>query len=253
MPVNNQNRGIGQSDQSASSWKLDGTGQSGQQRGGNSNGGYSATGEISDSMQQGSTLMASKEVQYGLGGLIDVIKMSDKDLSDLALGVDLLTLGLNLNSQDSLYSIFSSPFTDQPYSVDAQYTIPQCYLMHPPSLKSDHLSKFHLETLFYMFFTSPHDVKQACAAQELYRREWRYHGELRIWLKARRPQELMQGHPSVQFQYFDVNSWEARLFTSSYRGNIVNGLLSEEEVKVHPGKAQQPQQHSKPQPKEGNK
>ena len=83
--------------------------------------------------------------QYGLGGLIDVIKMSDRDLSDLALGVDLLTLGLNLNSQDCLYAMFNSPFTDQSSPVDTQHTIPQCYLMHPPSLKPDHLSKFDLQ------------------------------------------------------------------------------------------------------------
>ena len=63
-------------------------------------------------------------------------------------------------------------------------------------------------------------------------REWRYHGELRLWLKVRSPQELMQGNPNIQFVYFDVSAWEARVFTSPYRGNIANGLLNEEEVRV---------------------
>lgn len=58
-----------------------------------------------------------------------------------------------------------------------------CYYNQPPMLKTTHLSKFHLETLFYIFYSMPKDVLQAYAAQELYSREWRYHGELKLWLK----------------------------------------------------------------------
>jgi len=58
-----------------------------------------------------------------------------------------------------------------------------CYYNQPPVLKMTHLSKFHLETLFYIFYSMPKDVLQAYAAQELYAREWRYHGELKLWLK----------------------------------------------------------------------
>jgi CCR4-NOT transcription complex subunit 2 len=174
----------------------------------------------------------SKEIMYGLLGLLQMQK-SDKDLNTLAAGVDLLTLGLNLNSPDPLYSLFASPFTDQPTSVDPQYVIPQCYLMHghAPQLRIDHFQKYKLETLFYMFYTAPHDLKQAYSAQELYRREWRYHGELMIWIKPRSAQELMVGHPTVPFLYFDVAAWEARLFSSS-RGDLLLGLLSEEDVRV---------------------
>lgn len=89
-----------------------------------------------------------------------------------------------------------------------------------------------METLFYLFYSMPKDLLQACAAQELYRREWRYHGELRLWLKVRSQQELMQGQTNVLFMYFDVSGWEARLFTSQFRGNIATGLLTEEEVRV---------------------
>ena len=78
----------------------------------------------------------------------------------------------------------------------------------------------------------PKDLLQACAAQELYRREWRYHGELRLWLKMRSQQELLQVQPNIIFLYFDVSGWEARLFVSQYRGNIASGLLTEEEVRV---------------------
>lgn len=214
-----------------SGWKLDGQGM-GQRILGGQNFLSQREGDLSNSSGP-SQVPTTKEVQYGLGGLIEVIKMTDKDRSALALGVDLLTLGLNLNSQESLYSFFNSPFSDQPSTVvENQFNTPQCYLMHPPPLKQEHLSKYQLETLFYVFFTAPRDIKQACAAQELYRREWRYHGELMLWLKPRGPQELMLGHPNVHFQYFDVNAWEARLFTNQYRGNLASGLLSEADVRV---------------------
>jgi hypothetical protein len=42
----------------------------------------------------------------------------------------------------------------------------------------------------------------------------------------------MQGQPNVQFVYFDVSGWEARLFTSQYHGNLAAGLLTEEAVRV---------------------
>lgn len=170
--------------------------------------------------------------KYGLLGLLDVIRMTDKDLNALALGSDLTTFGLNLNSTEFLFTSFSSPYAEQTTPTEPQYNVPQCYKMHPLSLKAENMPKFLVETLFYMFYVMPRDIMQAVAAQELYRRDWRYHSELRLWLKPRSPQELLQSHPNVQFLYFDVNSWEPRLFTSSYRGNIVAGLLSEEDVKL---------------------
>jgi CCR4-NOT transcription complex subunit 2 len=104
--------------------------------------------------------------------------------------------------------------------------------MQPPALKAEHLSKFQLETVFYMFYSMPRDLLQGTAAQELYRRDWRYHAELKLWLKSRAQQELLQGQPTVQFVYFDVNAWEAKLFTTPVRGNLAAGLLSEEELRV---------------------
>jgi hypothetical protein len=98
--------------------------------------------------------------------------------------------------------------------------------MHPPSLKPEHMSKFLVETLFYMFFAMPRDAFQVSAAQELYRREWRWHAELRLWLKPRSPQEQMQSHPGVQYVYFDPSAWEARLFTNATRTPLATGFLS---------------------------
>lgn len=78
----------------------------------------------------------------------------------------------------------------------------------------------------------PKDVLQACAAQELYRREWRYHSELKIWLKQRSQQEMMQAHPTVQFVFFEPKSWETRLFNAQIRGNLSAGIVPEEEIRM---------------------
>jgi len=200
-------------------------------------GGLNISGLISNSpkttMQGGSAVGASSQsdARFGLGGLLDIMLMG-KDLNALALGTDLTGFGLNLNSGESLFPTFASPFTDQALTPDPQFHTPSCYMMHPPSLKGEHLSKFQLETLFYMFYSMPKDVLQACAAQELYRREWRFHGELKVWLKPRTPHELMQSHPSVMFVFFDVAAWETRLFTTARGPSVGQALLSEEEVRV---------------------
>jgi hypothetical protein len=101
-----------------------------------------------------------------------------------------------------------------------------CYYMQPPALKTGHLSKFQLETLFYIFYALPKDVLQAYAAQELYSREWKFHVELKLWFKRASPAE------GGQFVYFDINSWERRLFNGNMNQNITSGLLPEDDIRV---------------------
>ena len=107
--------------------------------------------------------------------------------------------------------------------------------MQPPALKTGHLSKFQLETLFYIFYALPKDVLQAYSAQELYTREWRYNGEVKTWFKrvtaADGVANLSNNSNAPQYLYFDVNSWERRLFNGNIQ-NITNGFLSEEDVRV---------------------
>jgi CCR4-NOT transcription complex subunit 2 len=109
-----------------------------------------------------------------------------------------------------------------------------CYYMQPPALKTGHLSKFQLETLFYIFYALPKDVLQAYSAQELYAREWRYHGELKLWFKRAGPADgyAPATAGSTQYLYFDINSWERRLFNGSMNQNITSGFLQEDDVRV---------------------
>ena len=149
--------------------------------------------------------------------------MSDPDKNTLSLGSDLTSLGLNLNSSDSLYNNFASPWSDKPTTLEPQYQLPMCYYMQPPALKTGHLSKFQLETLFHIFYALPCDVLQAYSAQELYARHWRYHVELKLWFR--------RSDDSSSFIYFDTGSWERRMFQGTI-SNITGGLLHEDQVKV---------------------
>ena len=97
---------------------------------------------------------------FGLLGLLSVIRLSDPDLASLALGIDLTTLGLNLNSADNLHKTFGSPWSDEPAKGDPDFNVPQCYLIKPPpSLHvrfftfNVSLSKFISETSFSFTFT----------------------------------------------------------------------------------------------------
>jgi CCR4-NOT transcription complex subunit 2 len=104
----------------------------------------------------------------------------------------------------------------------------------PPPLKQGHLHKFQLETLFYIFYAMPKDLLQAHSGQELYHREWRYHAELKLWFRRATQQDLPHLPPdraATQYIFFDINSWECRLFNGNAM-MVTSGLMSEEEVRV---------------------
>lgn len=58
--------------------------------------------------------------------------MNDPDLSSLALGIDLTTLGLNLNSPDNLHKTFGSPWSDEPVKGEPEHVVPECYYSKSP-------------------------------------------------------------------------------------------------------------------------
>ncbi len=119
--------------------------------------------------------------------------------------------------------------------ICVDFQLPACYYMQPPALKTGHLSKFQLETLFYIFYALPKDVLQAYAAQELYTREWRYHGDLKLWFKRASLNDGLTANASggaSQYLYFDINTWERRIFTNSLNQNVTIGFLSDDDVRV---------------------
>ncbi len=176
---------------------------------------------------------AKTAAKYGLMGMLDMLRANDREANILALGTDLNSLGLNLNSGDFLYPSFSSPFDEgSGQASEPKYNIPPCYIMPiSPNLKQEHITKFLIETLFYMFYSMPRDIMQVRAAVDLYRREWKYHGELKIWVRQRTPAELASSMPNAQFQFFDVTDWKEKAYTVPNRAAFVAGLLSEEDIR----------------------
>ncbi|XP_044506422.1 probable NOT transcription complex subunit VIP2 isoform X2 [Mangifera indica] len=149
---------------------------------------------------------------FGLLGLLSVIKMSDPDLTSLALGIDLTTLGLNLNASENLHKTFGSPWSDEPAKGDQEFTVPQCYYAkQPPVLHQGYFPKFSVETLFYIFYSMPKDEAQLYAGNELYNRGWMYHKDHRYWfIKAPNVEPLVKTNTYERGSYhcFDPSTFE---------------------------------------------
>ncbi|KAH7857867.1 hypothetical protein Vadar_017302 [Vaccinium darrowii] len=161
---------------------------------------------------QGVKSMQSAQAAPDSFGLLGLFRMSDPDLTSPALGIDLTTLGLNLNSTENLHKTFGSPWSDDPAKGDPEFVVPQCYYAkQPPALSQSHFLKFPMDTLFYIFYSMPKDEAQLYAANELYNRGWFYHRELRQWLtRVPNMEPLVKTNTYERGSYicFDPNTWE---------------------------------------------
>ncbi|CAF1060292.1 unnamed protein product [Didymodactylos carnosus] len=171
----------------------------------------------SGSVTSGNTLPSSTITdQYGLVGLLQIIQQAEKDpVASTLLNCDLTTLGLSkLFNQTDLYPSFISPFVDQqarPHEID--YQVPYEYQMgiqirdKLPQVKFDQLNE---DTLFFLFYLFGNDYIQISAANELYRRDWRYHKDERIWLtriKNIMPDQKFETYETGVYCVFDVPLW----------------------------------------------
>ncbi|RYR58590.1 hypothetical protein Ahy_A05g024442 [Arachis hypogaea] len=84
---------------------------------------------------------------FGLLGFLSVIRMSDPDLTSLSLGIDLTTLGLNLNSSENLQKTFGSPWSDEPAKGDPEFNVPQCYYAKHPSTLHVRFFNYAIESI----------------------------------------------------------------------------------------------------------
>ncbi|CAM1318301.1 CNOT2 (predicted) [Pycnogonum litorale] len=111
--------------------------------------------------------------QFGMVGLLTFIRAAETDpnLVTLALGSDLTTLGLNLNSPDNLYPNFGGPWAEIPCRPqDVDYHVPQEYLTNisiREKLAPVKLNRYGEDLLFYIFYTNGGDLLQIAAALEL--------------------------------------------------------------------------------------
>merc|ERR1719422_2572493 len=154
--------------------------------------------------------------QFGMIGLLTFIRAAETDpnLVSLALGADLTTLGLNLNSEVNLFPTFGGPWADTPCRPqDIDFHVPHEYLTNTAireKLAPVKLNRYKDDILFYMFYTNVGDVLQMAAAAELYNRDWRYHKEERVWITrtpGMAPSEKTTSYERGTYYFFDVNSW----------------------------------------------
>lgn len=95
---------------------------------------------------------------FGIIGLLTFIRAADSNpnLVALALGSDLKSLGLNLTSQENLYSSFISPFGEgPPRPQDIDYAVPKEYFtfLHiRDKLAPIKLHRYSEDLLFYIYY-----------------------------------------------------------------------------------------------------
>ncbi|KAI0927723.1 hypothetical protein AcV5_008182 [Taiwanofungus camphoratus] len=158
-------------------------------------------------------VLMSPADRWGLLGLLAMIKSADPDQNLLSVGTDLGTMGLDMQTQGSLYSAFITPWADSSaaHTVEPDFHLPACYNVQPPPPGPNKAAAFSDETLFFMFYSSPRDALQEIAAQELWNRNWRYHKELRLWLTKETGTPSSQKVPGGEqgtYSYWDPENWE---------------------------------------------
>ena len=92
------------------------------------------------------------------------------------------------------------------------------------SLKPTYFEKFHIETLFYIFYYMPRDALQNYAADELNRRKWKYHVDLALWFSMENQVE----EKSESFYYFNPNEW--KICKYGYGPLNKNSFMPESEI-----------------------
>ncbi|PGH12882.1 hypothetical protein AJ79_03982 [Helicocarpus griseus UAMH5409] len=122
--------------------------------------------------------------RFGLKGLLHMIHNDSPDVASLAVGQDLMSLGLDLNQPEPLHPTFASPFISSNAAVPLQvdFTLPACYNVANVQPLQTRIPSFSDETLFYIFYSMPRDIMQELVAEELMSRKWRYHKVERAWL-----------------------------------------------------------------------
>ena len=119
-----------------------------------------------------------------------------------------------MESPNDLHPSFVSPFSDsqaRPYEID--YQVPVEYQMGMQirdKLPQVNFNTLNEDTLFFLFYLFGNDHVQLLAASELYRRDWRYHKEERLWLtriKNIMPDHKFETYETGVYCVFDVQLW----------------------------------------------
>uniref|UniRef100_A0A915D6S2 NOT2/NOT3/NOT5 C-terminal domain-containing protein n=1 Tax=Ditylenchus dipsaci TaxID=166011 RepID=A0A915D6S2_9BILA len=155
---------------------------------------------------------------YGMQGLLAFLQHLplDPSIGALALGYDLTSLGLNLNSSKrSLYETFGGPWMEYKCrSQDVEVEVPDEYRTNVSireKLPNIELKNLADDVLFFLFYNCPNEVHQLEAASELYRRDWRFHKVDQVWITrffAIKSGEATGSREKSTFNVFDPKQWK---------------------------------------------
>ncbi|KAH6635335.1 hypothetical protein B0J18DRAFT_418543 [Chaetomium sp. MPI-SDFR-AT-0129] len=148
--------------------------------------------------------------KWGLKGLRTLMN-NYADYNALTCGLDPATLGIDMRSTEMLSTKAYSLFDDvPPRSPVPKFRLPDCYQVKNVQPIEAKISSFNEETLMWIFYSCPRDVKQQMAAIELNNRNWRWHKKLQIWLTkddVMVPQSLSPTHERGYYIIWDTANW----------------------------------------------
>lgn len=146
--------------------------------------------------------------------------------------------------------------------VEPEFHLPSCYNVQPPPPPQSKIASFSDETLFFIFYSTPRDVLQEVAAQELYNRNWRfYRGGLNLWLT--KEENVQPTHKDLRAEkgvyiFWDPASWSkvSREFVLAYDAleersmgvSPAQMLAAQQQGQAHGQQGQQGQQATQGQP-----
>ncbi|KAI0111894.1 hypothetical protein F4814DRAFT_423960 [Daldinia grandis] len=159
--------------------------------------------------------------KWGIKGLRTLMN-NYPDYNAAVTGLDPTTLGVDFASPQLLSTQIYSLFNDSlPRPAVPDFRLPECYNVNNVQPLENKISNFNEETLMWIFYSCPGDIKQHLAAHELYNRAWRWHKKLKIWLtkdELMQPRILSTQHEEGYYIIWSTTDWrkERRTLTLHY-------------------------------------
>ncbi|KAI0132546.1 NOT2/NOT3/NOT5 family protein [Xylariales sp. AK1849] len=148
--------------------------------------------------------------KWGIKGLRTLMN-NYPDYSSAITGVDPNHFGLNLQSPEPISTQIYSLFNDAPpRPAIPSFRLPECYSVNNVQPLENKIQSFNEETLMWIFYSCPGDIKQHLAAVELNGRNWRWHKKYQIWLTkddVMTPRSLSPHHEQGYYIIWDTSNW----------------------------------------------
>ncbi|KAI6785140.1 NOT2 family protein [Emericellopsis cladophorae] len=155
--------------------------------------------------------------KWGIKGLRTLMN-NYPDYHAMVVGLDPASLGLDVTSPEPIstqvYSLFDEA-PPRPTVNGAKPRLPDCYNVTNVQPIETKIQGFNEETLFWIFYSCPQDIKQQMAAEQL------WHKKHQIWLtkdEQMTPQILSPTHERGYYIVWDTNNWrkDRKEFTLYY-------------------------------------